>query len=155
MARPKRPRAHRRVREAPAPRYAAETTEGLSGLLLDSDVIIEILRGRKEIIREARRIEESGVPTYCTAISWAEIHAGIRPGEETLAEAFFRARGEVVLDGIAGRHAGSFLARYAASHGLEIADALIAAAAVTAGLHLWTLNRRHYPMPELELYEPA
>jgi len=105
-------------------------------------------------VKQALALESSGVPTYCTAISWAEIYAGIRPGEEALTEAFFNARGEVVLDGVAGRHAGSYLARYRASHGLELADALIASAAVTSELRLWTLNRRHYPMPDLGFYEP-
>jgi len=99
-------------------------------------------------------LEESGVPTYCTAISWAEIYAGIRPGEEILTDAFLGARGEVILDAVTGRHAGAYLARYARSHGLEIADALVAAAAATAGLRLWTLNRKHYPMPDLEFFEP-
>jgi len=125
----------------------------VTGVLLDSDVIIEILRGRREVIDAVASLEEAGVPTYSTAISWAEIFAGIRPGEETLAEAFFRARGEVVLDALTGRHAGSYLARYAGSHGVEVADALVAAAAATSGLRLWTRNRRHYPMPDVEFYE--
>ena len=99
-------------------------------------------------------LEDAGVPTYCSAISWAEIYAGVRPGEETYTEAFFGARGEVVLDSVTGRHAGSYLARYSRSHGLGIADALVAAAAATVGLRLWTLNRRHYPMEDLEFYEP-
>ena len=38
--------------------------------------------------------------------------------------------------------------------GVEIADALVGAAAVGSGLRLWTLNRKHYPMPELEFYPP-
>jgi predicted nucleic acid-binding protein len=104
-------------------------------------------------VRAAEQIESAGVPTYCTAITWAEVYAGLRVGEEVLTEAFFNARGEVVLDGRAGRQAGSYLARYAGSHGVQLADALIAAAAVTAGLRLWTLNRRHYPMPDLKFYE--
>jgi len=117
-------------------------------------VIIEVLRGRKQVIRAVERLEDAGVLTYSTAISWAEIYAGIRPGEELLTEAFFNARGEVLLDAVTGRRAGAYLAHYHGSHGLEIADALIAAAATTAGLRLWTLNREHYPMPDLELYEP-
>ena len=44
-----------------------------------------------------------------------------------------------------GRRAGGHLSRYARSHGVEIGDAL-AAAASTTGLHPWTLNRKHYPM---------
>jgi predicted nucleic acid-binding protein len=46
-----------------------------------------------------------------------------------------------------------YLARYATSRGVRIANALIAAAATTSGLRLWTLNRRHYPMEDLEFYE--
>jgi predicted nucleic acid-binding protein len=155
MATSRRSRRHRRVREAPAPRYAAKPKKKeLTGVLLDSDVIIEILRGRRKIVEAATALEGSGIPTYCSPISWAEIYAGLRPGEETLTEAFFRARGEVVLDAVAGRQAGAYLARHARTHGLEVADALVAAAAATSGLHLWTLNRRHYPMRDLEFYEP-
>jgi predicted nucleic acid-binding protein len=36
-----------------------------------------------------------------------------------------------------------------------MADALIAAAATTAGLSLWTQNRRDYPMPDLAFHTPA
>jgi predicted nucleic acid-binding protein len=155
MARSPRHRKGRRVREAAAQRYAPDPKqEELTGVLLDSDVIIEILRGRRAVVDAVRSLEGSAVPTYCTAISWAEIYAGIRPGEEAVTEAFFNARGEVILDAVAGRHAGHYLARYARSHGVEIADALIAAATTTVGLRLWTLNRRHYPMPDVRFYEP-
>jgi hypothetical protein len=82
------------------------------------------------------------------------VYAGIRAGEEFLTQGFFEARGDVLLDGIAGRRAGSYLARYSKSHGLGIADALIAAAATTSGLWLWTMNRRHYPMSDVLFYEP-
>jgi len=70
-----------------------------------------------------------------------------------LTEAFFRARGEVVLDAEVGRRAGAYLARHATARGVRIADALIAAAATTVGLRLFTLNRRHYPMEDLNFYE--
>jgi len=153
MARSRRPRRHRRVREAAPPGYpkSAKLPE-LTGVLLDSDVIIEILRGRAGALQAAIALEESGVPTFCTAISWAEVYAGVRPGEEAPTGAFFEARGEVVLDGPIGRRAGGYLARYAKSHGVELADALVAAAAATAGLRLWTLNRKHYPMDDLRFF---
>jgi predicted nucleic acid-binding protein len=88
-------------------------------------------------------------------VSWAEIHAGLRPGEEALTEAFLDQRAEVVLDADTGRRAGQYLARFAKSHGLELADALVAAAATTSALSLWTRNRRHYPMPDLRFHSPA
>jgi predicted nucleic acid-binding protein len=154
MAGPRGSRRHGRVREATAPRYAAEPDDGVAGVLYDSDVIIEILRGRSSLVDAARRLESSGVPTYCSAVSVAEIHAALRAGEEVVTEAFFGARGEIILDGQVGRVAGSYLARYAGSHGLELGDALIAAAATSAGVRLWTRNRKHYPMPDLRFHEP-
>jgi predicted nucleic acid-binding protein len=154
MARSRRHGQQPRVREAAAQRYAPEAQiPPLTGVLFDSDVIIEILRGDPDIVDAVAALEASGTPTYCSPINWAEIYAGIRPGEEAVTEAFFRARGEVLLDAEVGRRAGSYLARHAASRGVRIADALIAAAATTSGLRLWTLNRRHYPMEDLEFYE--
>ena len=152
MARPGRSRRHGRVREASPPRYASEPPDGVAGVVYDSDVIIEILRGRAAVIDAARSLEESGVPTYCTPIAWAEVYAGIRAGEEPMTQAFFEARGEVLIDAATGRRAGAYLARYARSHGVELGDALIAASATTSGLHLWTLNRKHYPMPDIRFY---
>lgn len=153
MARSRGSRGHRRVREAPAPRYEAEPDDGVAGVLYDSDVIIEILRGRSSVVEAARRLEGSGVPTYCSAVSLAEIYAGIRPGEEAVTQAFFDARGEIVLDGQVGRMAGSYVARYARSHGLELGDALVAAASTAAGVWLWTRNRKLYPMADVRFYE--
>ena len=155
MARSKGPRGNRSLRETAATRYeAVEAPPALSGVLLDSDVVIEILRGRREVVEAAERLVASGVPTYCTPITWAEVFAGIKPGEEAATQAFFEARGEVALDSAAGRRSGTYLARYGRSHGVTLADALIAAAASIAGLRLWTRNKRHYPMDDLDFYSP-
>jgi predicted nucleic acid-binding protein len=116
-------------------------------------VIIQLLRDDPGIVRAATDLEASGIPTFCTAVSLAEVYAGLRRGEEPPTDAFFEARGEVVLDAQAGRRAGGYLARYARSHGLEVPDALIAAAAATTGLRLWTLNRRHYPMKDVRFFD--
>jgi predicted nucleic acid-binding protein len=155
VAKPHRHRRHQRVREAASTRYspAAPPSTAVTGILLDSDIIIEALRGRREISDGIRAIEHRGVPTYCCAVSFAEIWAGVRPGEEVVTEAFFHTRGEVVLDAVVGRRAGAYLSRYSRSHGVQIADALVAAAASTAGLRLWTLNRRCYPMSGLVFHE--
>lgn len=116
--------------------------------------MIEILRGRARIVEAAEALESSGIPTFCSPITWAEVYAGIRTGEESPTEAFLQARGEIVLGSRIGRRAGAYLSRYAKSHGVEVADALVAAAATSAGLRLWMLNRRHYPMDDLRFYEP-
>lgn len=117
-------------------------------------MIIEVLRGRQAVVEALAALEGAGVRTYTCAVSWAEVFAGLRPGEEALTESFLGHRGEVLLDATTGRRAGLYLARHSRAHGVEIADALIAAAASTSGLALWTLNRRHYPMPDVTLYDP-
>lgn len=86
MARPKRPARDARVRETPQAGYAAEAHKGVAGVVYDSDVIIEILRGRTVVLEQARGLERSGVPTFCTPIAWAEVYAGVRAGEEPLTE---------------------------------------------------------------------
>lgn len=122
--------------------------------MLDSDVVIEVLRGRRAVLVALQALERSGMRTYCTPITVAEIHAGLRSGEMPFTEDFFRARGEVVLDAAIAKRAGSYLAAFARSHGVELADAFIAAAATTSGLQLWTLNRKHYPMRDVDFWAP-
>jgi predicted nucleic acid-binding protein len=50
-----------------------------------------------------------------------------------------------------GRRAGDYLRQFHCSHGLALGDALIAAAAAVHGCALWTRNRKHYPMEDIEL----
>ena len=116
-------------------------------------MVIEVLRGRKPIVAALAALEAHGVPTFTCGVVIAEILAGLRAGEDAPTESFFHARGDIVIDGTTGRRAGSYLARYARSHGVEIADALVAAAAATTGVRLWTLNRKYYPMHDLRFFE--
>ena len=52
------------------------------------------------------------------------------------------------------RHqAGDYLRQYRRSHGLEVADAVIAASAVANKAELWTRNRKHYPMKEVSFFD--
>jgi hypothetical protein len=58
----------------------------------------------------------------------------------------------VPADETTGRFAGDFLRRYAGSHGMKIGDALIAAAAAQHRAALWTRNRKHFPMLEIDFF---
>ena len=69
-------------------------------------MIIETLRGRVRTLDELRALERAGVTTYCCAVSWAEVFAGLRPGEEAATEAFFELRADVAIDAQVGRRAG-------------------------------------------------
>ena len=152
MGRPKRPGVDRGVREAAAKVYAAPPVEGLNGVVLDSDIVIGWLRGDRSVVRALEALEDSGVRTFCTPVTWAEVWAGVRRGVEHVTEAFLQARGTLPLDAAVGRRAGEYLQRFSRSHAVELADALIAAAASLHALALWTRNRKHYPMTDLRFY---
>jgi predicted nucleic acid-binding protein len=51
-----------------------------------------------------------------------------------------------------GRLAGDYLRMFYASHSLALGDALIGAAASLHQLELWTQNRKHFPMQDLQFY---
>ena len=154
MARSRRREIGRRVRESPTRRYGEDPeAPAAEGVLLDTDVLIDVLRGEPRTTATLRDLEQRGVPLHYTAITVAEVYAGLRAFEAVAVEEFFATRREVVLDHVAGRRAGAYLARYATSHGVRIADALIAAAASTTGLTLWSANRKHFPMRDVRLLE--
>jgi predicted nucleic acid-binding protein len=54
----------------------------LAKILLDSDVLIEWLRGHEPIVHRIQTLVESYVQLFWTPVSIAEIIAGVRPGEE-------------------------------------------------------------------------
>ncbi len=127
--------------------------ERVKDVLLDSDVIIEFLRGNQRIRGQLRGLMAQGVRLAYTPVSIAEIHAGMRPGEEKEIEAFFAALESTPIDDEVAKKAGEYLRTYGKSHGVEPGDALVAAAASLRDLALWTMNRRHYPMPDVEKLE--
>ena len=123
-------------------------------VLIDSDILIEVSRDRdKAIVSGWIELGRSDSLILISAISVAELWAGARPSEYKALEALFEALNCVAVDAAVGRLAGEYLRRYRKSHAVELGDALIASTAVTSGAKLWTRNRKHYPMPELVLYE--
>ena len=122
-------------------------------VLFDSDVLIEISRGRDAALVE-RWTELSGSERtiFFSPITSAELWAGARPQEQSIIAGLFKSLRCATIDETTARLAGDFLHRYAASHHLKIADALIAASAVQYRAALWTRNRMHFPMQEVEFY---
>src|SRR4051794_27029233 len=123
-------------------------------VLTDSDILIEVSRGRdRAVVSRWLELSRSNAIILFSAVSAAELWAGARPSEGEALEALFNALVCVPADVAIGRRAGEYLRRYRKSHSVELGDALIAASAVATGARLWTLNRKHYPMPELAFYE--
>ena len=96
-------------------------------LLLDTDVIIEYLRGRPEAVRYLQGLEGT---LLISAITVAELYVGVRGGsEERQLEQFLLAFDVVPISGDIGRIGGLFRRDYGRSHGVGLADALIGATA--------------------------
>ena len=123
-------------------------------VLIDSDVLIEVSRGKDEaVLSKWLDLSRSEALILFSPVNQAELWAGARPNEYNRLEALFGALLCAPADAEIGRRAGDYLRHYRKSHGLELGDALIAATAVVNGAMLWTRNRKHYPMKELLWFE--
>jgi predicted nucleic acid-binding protein len=114
-------------------------------MILDSDVLIEILRSNLKTTKWVAEQASSGDALRYSPVSRAEIGAAMRAGEERVTAALFAGLDAVTIDVSTGELAGERLRRYRRSHSLELGDALIGASAVQYGERLATFNRRHYP----------
>jgi predicted nucleic acid-binding protein len=123
-------------------------------VLLDSDVIIEWLRGHEPFVAQIASLLESNSELFWTPVSVAEIYAGVRKGEEPQISKLFVLMEFLDLSMAHGKTAGEYLKAYAKSHSVELGDALIAACSSSESLPLWTLNKKHYPMKEVQFYTP-
>lgn len=113
-------------------------------LMLDTEVIVDYLRGHGQA---AEFLESRPETLMVSAITVAELFAGVRDGRERTALSAFLGAFEVVSisRGVAER-AGLHRRDFGKSHNTGLADALIAAATQDAGARLVTLNSRHFPM---------
>ena len=86
-----------------------------------------------------------------TPISLAGIYAGVRENERRKVKYFFDNLYFLPIENKAGIKAGEYLSNFSKSHNVEIADALIAASAFVNKAKLYTQNKKHYPMSDIEL----
>ena len=122
-------------------------------VLIDSDILIEVARGRDAAILEKwAELAESDDVVLCSPVSAAELWHGARPKEHKALGELFRALTCAPMDAETGKQAGEYSRVFHKSHAVELGDALIAAAAVQNRAALWTRNRKHYPMKGLEFY---
>jgi predicted nucleic acid-binding protein len=122
-------------------------------VLVDSDVVIEVLRGRdRALLAHWAALADTHDAILVSPITMAEVDAGAFETEMQVIARFFAPLTCIAIDEQIGHQAGEYLRQYAKSHNLQIADALIAASAMRCQAALWTRNRKHYPMRELIFY---
>ncbi len=113
-------------------------------LLIDTDVLIEYLRGRSEAVEYLEGLTED---LYLSVISVAELFAGVKGDEEEkFLKQFLLAFVVLPVTEKTARRGGFYRRDYGRSHGTGLADALIAATAEENGADLATFNRRHFPV---------
>ena len=116
-------------------------------ILVDTDVLIDFLHGREQAVSfinlESDRI-------ILSSIVVAELYAGARGGkgdtEQNTLERFLSMFRIVHVTAVIARLGGLYKRDYGRSHGVSLADAVVAATATLENAALKTLNVKHYPM---------
>ncbi|MBZ5545291.1 MAG: type II toxin-antitoxin system VapC family toxin [Acidobacteriia bacterium] len=120
-------------------------------VLLDTSVIIDVLRqrrGRRELLRS---LLEQGYELACTAINVAEVYSGMRSEEAEATSEFIESLEFVAIGREAARRAGELRRDWQRKgRTLSLPDAFVAAVALNFNLALATDNVKDFPMPELK-----
>jgi predicted nucleic acid-binding protein len=113
-------------------------------ILLDTDVLVDFFRGHGEAVAFVKTHADRII---LSAIVVAELYAGVKGDKEQTALDLFVTLFRVVPVSAAIARAGGLYKRdYGRSHGVGIADAIIAATTEAENAELKTLNIKHYPM---------
>lgn len=117
--------------------------------MLDTSVVIDLLRGRAEA---AVFLGPERDPLMVSAITVHEIHAGMRPGEEARTDSMLSSFVALPFGAADAKLTSAWWRDYR-SQGVTIdfRDLAIAAAAVSRALPLVTGNVKDFPMPELRV----
>jgi len=127
----------------------------MSKYLLDSDIIIWHLRGRKEITEMLKNLQRSGLPA-CSAISVLEVQLGVKTkDEEEKTNRFLESLRVFDVNMDMAKIAAQLIRQYKAKGvTIDIPDSIIASTCILHDLILVTYNRRHYPISELKFHLP-
>jgi predicted nucleic acid-binding protein len=123
-------------------------------LLLDTSVLIDALRARRERLVWLAELVRAGHSLETSALNVAEVYAGMRPEEEDRTQAFLGALLCHSFSAAMGEMAGKFKSHWARKgRTLTLADTMVAAVAIEQNCILVTDNRKDFPMAELRLFD--
>lgn len=113
-------------------------------ILVDTDVMVDFLRGHP---RAVAFVQKSSTRIILSAIVASELYAGVKGDDELdVLDNLLSLFRIVPVSRELARAGGLYKRDYAKSHGLGLADAILAATAESENADLKTLNTKHYPM---------
>ena len=120
-------------------------------MLLDTDVLVDFFRGHRNAVAF---INSNNTRIILSSIVVAELYAGVRgDSEQTALQDLISLFLVVPVNVEIAKAAGLYKRNYGKSHGVGLADAIMAATAEAENADLKTLNTKHYPM--LKNLKPA
>jgi predicted nucleic acid-binding protein len=113
-------------------------------ILLDTDVLVDFFLGHRKAVAF---VNTHSARIILSAIVVAELFAGVKGSAERAALDNFVSLFRVVpVDVEIAKAGGLYKHSFGTSHGVGLADAILAATADVEKAELKTLNTRHYPM---------
>ncbi len=119
--------------------------------LPDTDVLIDFLRGYQKAVD---LVNTNSSQIILSPIVIAELYAGVRGKQElTILNNFVSLFDVIPVSSEIARIGGLYKRDFGKSHGVGLADSVIAATCSSQNAQLKTLNVKHYPM--IKNLEPA
>ena len=123
-------------------------------ILLDTSVLIDVLRGRNNRRSLLANLLRDGHSLTTSVLNVAEVYAGMRPGEEARTGEFLSGLECFELHESTARVAGQLKNSWAKKgRTLTLADTIVAAIAIENRCTLFTDNRKDFPMPEIQFHQ--
>lgn len=122
-------------------------------MVLDTNIVIDLLKKTPTVVARFLELLQAQTAFLISPIVVAEVYAGAYQREYKDIEALFDLCQRIPLDADTGRMAGIYANRYAKAYqGIALEDYLLAATACIHRCPLWTHNRKHYPMDDIDLF---
>lgn len=122
-------------------------------LVLDTTIVIDLLKKVPAVVERFLLLLEAQTRFLICPLVVAEVYAGAFKREYKDVEALFDLCQRIDMDIETGRVAGLYANQYAkAFSGIALEDYVLAATARTHRCPLWTHNRKHCPMTDMELF---
>ena len=117
---------------------------------IDSDLLNWHLRGERKALKLLKRLrDKEQFDLWIGAMQRAEVVFFMRPAEQSATLLFLAQFQTASIDQQIIDKAGEFYRKWNPRKGTEVNDAILAATVLQTGGRIYTLNSKHYPMPEV------